>query len=80
MKSVRVRRALSGVMMGLCGLAVLVAFLPLLSVLWLVVSKGIAGLSWSFFTALPAPVGEPGGRAEFEERPELPCQRWRGCM
>ncbi len=48
-------------MTALCGLALLVALLPLLSLLWLVVSKGLAGLSLEFFTALPAPVGEPGG-------------------
>jgi phosphate transport system permease protein len=30
-------------------------------VLWLVISHGIGGLSWSFFTALPTPVGEVGG-------------------
>jgi len=55
------RRAFSAFMVGLCGLAVAVAMLPLLSLLWLVVSRGVAGLSWTFFTALPAPVGEPGG-------------------
>jgi phosphate transport system permease protein len=48
-------------MVALCGLAVLAALLPLASVLWLVISKGIAGLSLRFFSALPAPVGETGG-------------------
>jgi phosphate transport system permease protein len=40
---------------------VLVALTPLASLLWLVVSKGAAGLSPGFFVHRPAPVGEPGG-------------------
>jgi phosphate transport system permease protein len=40
---------------------VLVAVVPLASLLWLVISHGAPGLSFSFFTALPTPVGEPGG-------------------
>ncbi|MGZ5956905.1 MAG: phosphate ABC transporter permease PstA [Myxococcaceae bacterium] len=44
-----------------CAVCFAVAFIPLVSVLWLVVSKGAAGLSWSFFTELPKPVGESGG-------------------
>jgi phosphate transport system permease protein len=43
------------------GLAVLGAVIPLVSLLWLVISHGASGLSFSFFTNLPAPVGEPGG-------------------
>ncbi len=57
----RLRKATNALMTGLCGLAVLVALVPLASLLWLVVSKGIAGLSLTFFTALPTPTGEPGG-------------------
>jgi phosphate transport system permease protein len=45
----------------LCGSAVAAALVPLASVLWLVVSRGAHVLSWSFFTRLPAPVGETGG-------------------
>jgi phosphate transport system permease protein len=55
------RKALNAVMVALCGLAALLAVIPLFSVLWLVISHGVAGLSWTFFTALPTPVGEPGG-------------------
>ena len=44
-----------------CGATVLIAMAPLASVLWLVVSRGAAGLSLDFFTHLPTPVGEPGG-------------------
>ncbi|MBS2028114.1 MAG: phosphate ABC transporter permease PstA [Deltaproteobacteria bacterium] len=55
------RKAVNLIMMVLCGLAAVAALLPLGSVLWLVVSHGVAGLSFTFFTALPTPVGEPGG-------------------
>jgi phosphate transport system permease protein len=55
------RRATNVFMLGLCALAVAVALVPLASVLWLVISRGIGGLSFSFFTALPTPVGEAGG-------------------
>jgi phosphate transport system permease protein len=55
------RRAVNVTMLGLCGLAVAVALVPLASVLWLVISKGIGGLTPSFFTSLPKPVGEVGG-------------------
>jgi len=55
------RRVTNAVVMGLCVLSLVVALIPLVSVLWLVISHGISGLSWSFFTALPSPVGEPGG-------------------
>ncbi|MHB8872788.1 MAG: phosphate ABC transporter permease PstA [Myxococcaceae bacterium] len=61
MRSYPGRRAVNGAMTALCGLALLVALVPLASILWLVVSRGAAGLSWTFFTSLPAPVGEEGG-------------------
>ncbi|MBX5481689.1 MAG: phosphate ABC transporter permease PstA [Myxococcaceae bacterium] len=55
------RKAVNHLLTGLCALMVLVALLPLVSVLWLVIKNGAAGLSWTFFTALPRPVGEEGG-------------------
>jgi phosphate transport system permease protein len=55
------RRAVDRLMTALAAVAVAVALVPLASVLWLVVSRGAAGLSWAFFTHLPTPVGEPGG-------------------
>ena len=61
MRSFRFRKAWDRLWTGICGLAVAAALLPLLSLLWLVVSKGAAGLSPGFFVDLPAPVGEPGG-------------------
>src|SRR5262249_18922243 len=55
------RRVTNTVVMGLCILSLVLALIPLVWGLWLVTSHGIAGLSWSFFTALPSPVGEAGG-------------------
>jgi phosphate transport system permease protein len=52
---------LNAFMTLVCGGAVLAALIPLASLLWLVVARGVHGLSFSFFTRLPAPVGETGG-------------------
>jgi len=49
------------IMTTLCGVAVLVAFIPLFSLLFYVASKGVHRFDLSFFTHLPAPVGEVGG-------------------
>ena len=57
----RKRRAINAAMTCLCALGLAVALVPLVSVLWLVLSRGIAALNLDFFTALPSPVGEPGG-------------------
>jgi phosphate transport system permease protein len=59
--SQRARGAVNVVMTGLCAAAVALALVPLASVTWLVVSRGLHSLSWAFFTKLPAPVGEVGG-------------------
>ena len=61
MRSLAVRRGVNWMMTALCALALVIALLPLVSLLWLVVSRGLAGLSWDFFTSTPAPVGESGG-------------------
>jgi phosphate transport system permease protein len=60
-KSLARRRAVNWLMTGLCGAGLVIALLPLLSVLWLVVSHGFRALDLDFFTALPSPVGETGG-------------------
>lgn len=57
----RRRKLRSSIWIGLCGLSALVVILPLFSIFLYVVQKGAAGLSLSFFTELPKPVGEPGG-------------------
>ena len=61
MRSLAVRRVVNVLVTLLCGAMVLVAVVPLGSLLWLVVSKGAPGLTATFFTSLPTPVGEPGG-------------------
>ena len=46
---------------GACTFAVLVALLPLASVLYYTASRGLGGIDLDFFTRLPKPVGEVGG-------------------
>ena len=55
------RRALSHFVVVLCGVAVLVALLPLVLVFFYVLRQGITALNWDFFTKMPKPVGEAGG-------------------
>ena len=57
----RLRQLVDRVLRAACLLATVLALVPLASVLWFVVVRGARGLSWSFFTGLPKPVGEPGG-------------------
>ncbi len=57
----RRRRTVSAIMTALCGVAVVVALVPLGFVLFYIVSKGFSSLNWNFFTKLPKPVGETGG-------------------
>jgi phosphate transport system permease protein len=57
----RFRKVLSHVVVILCGMAVALALVPLAFVLFYVVSQGVTSLSFSFFTEMPKPVGEPGG-------------------
>ena len=59
--TLRSRKLINGAMTVVCGCALLIALVPLASVLWLVISRGLAGLSFAFFTQLPKPIGEPGG-------------------
>jgi phosphate transport system permease protein len=55
------RRLVSRVVVGLCGLAVAVAIVPLVLILFYVVRQGFSSLNWDFFTRAPRPVGEAGG-------------------
>jgi len=55
------RRLLSNFVAGLCGLAVVLALVPLAFVFFYVVKQGFSSLNWDFFTQMPKPVGEPGG-------------------
>jgi phosphate transport system permease protein len=61
MTSYRARKAMNHLWTAICAAAVVLALLPLASLLWLVISKGAPGLSASFFLERPTPVGEPGG-------------------
>lgn len=45
----------------LCGGAIVLALVPLASVLYYVTYRGIGGVDLDFFTSLPKPVGETGG-------------------
>jgi phosphate transport system permease protein len=55
------RKALSHLVVGLCGAAVAVALVPLALVLFYVVREGVTALNLEFFTRTPVPVGETGG-------------------
>src|SRR5262245_8673261 len=55
------RRLTSHVVVGLCGLSVLLALVPLALILFYVLTQGMASLNLSFFTEMPKPVGEVGG-------------------
>jgi phosphate transport system permease protein len=55
------RRITDVVIRGACFAATLLALVPLGSVLYYVLVRGIGGISLDFFTELPKPVGESGG-------------------
>ncbi len=55
------RRLRGHLIVGLLGVAVVVAVLPLLLILGTLVVKGASSLDWAFFTQIPAPAGETGG-------------------
>lgn len=61
MTSDRRRRAFSAVVVALCGAAVVVALVPLVSILLYVVVRGTSALGPAFFVNAPRPVGEAGG-------------------
>jgi phosphate transport system permease protein len=48
-------------MVGLMGLAVVLAVLPLLLILGTLIAKGAGSLNLAFFTNVPVPAGETGG-------------------
>jgi len=61
MRTARSRHIVSGGMIGLTYLAAVLATLPLVLILAHLIMKGASSLSLSFFTHMPAPVGESGG-------------------
>jgi phosphate transport system permease protein len=57
----RRRKALSHLVVLLCGGAVTIALVPLAFILFYVITQGIGALNLAFFTQTPAPVGVAGG-------------------
>jgi len=55
------RKILSALFVGACGLAVVLALIPLVFVLFFVISQGVQSLNLDFFLHNPRPVGEIGG-------------------
>jgi phosphate transport system permease protein len=55
------RKITSRVAETLCGIAVLLALVPLAMILFYVIRAGVGALNLAFFTQMPKPVGEPGG-------------------
>ncbi len=55
------RKAWNAVALAACYLAAAVVLLPLASILWELLRKGLPALDLSFFLHMPRPVGEPGG-------------------
>ena len=57
------RRVFNGIMTSVVALAALLTTLPLLFILFHLVTQGASSLSVPFFTQMPKPVGEGGGMA-----------------
>src|SRR5436309_8360527 len=55
------RKAFDRLMCVACALVTALAILPLLLVIYYVARQGLPALTATFFTHLPAPVGETGG-------------------
>jgi phosphate transport system permease protein len=55
------RKVMDVLFRGACTFAVVVALVPLASVLYYTASRGLGGIDLDFFTHLPKPVGEVGG-------------------
>jgi phosphate transport system permease protein len=55
------RKIVSKLFVGFCAASVVLALIPLILLLFFVVSQGIRALNVEFFTRMPRPVGETGG-------------------
>src|SRR5438045_76741 len=55
------RKIISRIMETLCGVAVLLALLPLAMILFYAIKEGFRSLNFAVFTSMPKPVGELGG-------------------
>ena len=61
MNSLRWRKLKSSLFVAFCAGSVVFALVPLILILFFVVSQGIQALNLEFFTNMPKPVGEAGG-------------------
>ncbi|OLE85201.1 MAG: phosphate ABC transporter, permease protein PstA [Acidobacteria bacterium 13_1_20CM_2_65_9] len=52
---------MSSLFVAFCASAVVIALIPLVFILFFVITQGIRAVNVEFFTHLPQPVGEPGG-------------------
>ncbi len=59
--SLRRRKAVSGIMVGLTVMAAVVATLPLVFILAHIIVQGASSINLAFFIEGPAPLGQPGG-------------------
>ena len=57
----RLRRGISNLMVGVMGVSVVLAVLPLLLILGTLVVKGAGSINLDFFLKMPVPAGETGG-------------------
>ncbi|MEZ4295458.1 MAG: phosphate ABC transporter permease PstA [Polyangiaceae bacterium] len=57
----RARKWKTAIFHALCALSAAIVLIPLASILLYIVQRGAPGLSLSFFTEVPRPVGEAGG-------------------
>lgn len=57
----RRRKVASGLFVGACAAAVLLALVPLVFILIYLLQRGVGALQWSFLFNNPKPVGEAGG-------------------
>ena len=55
------RKITSQIFVVLCGVAVVLALIPLAMILFYVIAHGASALNLAFFTQVPRPVGEAGG-------------------
>jgi phosphate transport system permease protein len=60
-RTLRRRRVTNYVMVSLTYLAALIATLPLVLILWHLLSQGATSVNFDFFTKIPKPAGEAGG-------------------
>src|SRR5881275_1796703 len=60
-RTLKRRRIVSGIMLGVLICAAVLAVLPLIFIFGHLLELGISSLSFDFFTKMPKPVGEAGG-------------------